>query len=826
MVVGEALEGRQGLALAEHLQPDLIILDMSMPVMNGMEVARALQTWPRAPKFVFLSMEDGAGYAAAALAMGALAFINKSDLVTGLLPVIKRLVDGLSIACPEQSASSKLSSLPEAALSQMDMGMPASSSLDHLTARVAHQALAAISQGVLISGADRKILFVNSAFERMTGYSEVELLGTSCAMLQGPLTNPETVEEMRAALVAEQPFNAELLNYRKDGTPFWNELSLNPVFDLNGTLTNFVGVQRDVTVSKEQQIQLQLASKVAEQTREGILVTDAQRNILMVNQAFSTITGYEPEEVIGRNSRIVRSRRLSDLEYSGIRQTIDTQGHWQGELLQRRKDGSEYQEWTTASVVRDAQGRITHRVITFSDISAEKVARAQIDRLAHFDPLTALPNRVLLTKRCGHDISVAQREGKALALVMLGIDHFKIVNDSMGHSVGDQLLKQFAERVKNTLRDQDTIARVGGDEFVLILPGGTTEGAARLAERLLRLDTRPYRVGASELTLTASIGVAIYPFDGQDFGKLFESAEVAMHKAKDLGRKRFQFFSAEMLSAMKEEVALTAGLRRAAECNQLHLNYQPFADLQTGVIGGMEALLRWTHPEFGAVSPATFIPIAERTGLIIEIGNWVFKQVCRDIRDWMDQGLKVPAVSVNISPVQFQDSGLLQFMESTLTSYAIQPGMLCVEVTEGALIEDVQRSEEVLRAFKTLGMKLSLDDFGTGYSSLSYLKRFPFDKVKIDQSFVRDILTCSQDAVIAKVVISMAHGLGLSVIAEGVETEVQCEFMLNNMCDEVQGYFFSRPVPKAELQVMLRAGRRLPAHLVRAMDRGRNLRVV
>ena len=841
------------------------------------------------------------------------------------------------------------------------------------TAQHAHlgqQALASISQGVLISGPDRLTLSVNRAFEAMTGYTQDELAGRPCSVLQGAGTDPQSIVAMRQAMDAMRPHTCELRNYRKDGTEFWNELTINPVCDGAGRLTHFVGIQRDVTarvqnqlqleqalaeasegarvlealmehvpagitiadapqvrirmvsrygrelaglaraalegsvfehhskgwrifqpdgvtpaqtqdmpltratlhgelVANEewvlgtpsgrkipivchagpirdqsgritggvstwlddterqaQQTQLRLAAQVFAQGREGVTVTDAQGRIEMVNQAFTDITGYRQAEVLGRNPSLLSSGRQDQAFYDRMWTAINTQGMWQGEIWNRRKDGTEYPGWLTISVVRDTRGTVCNYIGTFSDISEQAAARARIDWLSHFDVLTGLPNQALLADRCARNISAAHRDGKPMAMMVLGIDQFRLVNDACGHAVGDQLLIQFAQRVTDNLRAPDTVARVGGDEFVLILPGDTAQGAGLLALRLVHVLQQPYSVDGVAVDITASIGIAVYPNDGLDFDALFKSAGVALHQAKELGRAKHQFYDAGMFQSTVEQAALASALRGAIAQQQLRLNYQPFVDMQTGRIGGMEALLRWSHPELGEVSPARFIPVAEKSGLILEIGAWVLRQVCCDMRDWRERGIQAPPVSVNLSPAQFRNHVLVQHIEDTLREFAIDPGMISLEVTEGAVIEDVPRSEHVLRALKALGVKLSLDDFGTGYSSLSYLKRFPFDRVKIDQSFVRDISTSSQDAVIAKVVISMAHGLGLRVIAEGVETEAQCEFMRANMCDEIQGYFFSRPVGKADIEALLVEDRRLAAHLMRVKTKLRTLLLV
>ena len=413
-----------------------------------------------------------------------------------------------------------------------------------------------------------------------------------------------------------------------------------------------------------------------------------------------------------------------------------------------------------------------------------------------------------------------------MAMMVLGVDHFETVNDTLGQTTSDMVLKQFVQRMLAALRDQDTLARIGSDEFVLVLPGNTPEGASLIANKLLHLAAQPFQVEDVEIRITASIGIAIFPADGLDFDTLFKSATVAMHQAKGLGRGKYSFFSAEMFDNTLAQVAMVAALRTAITQDQFRLNYQPFVDMQTGRIAGMEALLRWTSPTLGVVSPARFIPVAEQSGLIIEVGSWVLRQACQDLRDWIDMGLEVPHISINVSPLQFRDPEFLQIFEGTLREFDIGPFQICVEVTEGALMEDAVGSEAQLRALKQMGLTLALDDFGTGYSSLSYLKKFPFDKVKIDQSFISGIQDNAQDAVITKVVISMAHSLGLQVIAEGVETEAQCEFLRANMCDEIQGYFFSRPIPKEEIETLLRTDRRLPSHLIRVQKKQRTLLLV
>ncbi|MEO8119007.1 MAG: EAL domain-containing protein, partial [Rhodoferax sp.] len=571
---------------------------------------------------------------------------------------------------------------------------------------------------------------------------------------------------------------------------------------------------------------LSLAAAVLQQSREGITMTDAKRNIIMVNKAFSEITGYAEAEVLGKNPRILASGRHGPEFYRAMWEAINTNGYWAGEIWDRRKDGTVYPEWLAISAMHDEQGQVTNYIGSFSDLSDTKAAESRIQWLSHFDALTGLPNHTLLRDRTAHSISVVRRASEPLTMMLVGIDHFKTVNDTLGHRTGDKLLVEIAKRLSNSVRAQDTVARLGGKEFVLVLPGTPADGAAHLATELLQKLAQPYRLDDQELTLTASIGIASYPDNGSNFDSLFKAVEFAMHRAQANGRDTFQFYSDDMYRQVLARDYMVKALRNAAALDQLQLLYQPLVDLQTGQISGVEALLRWHHPELGSVLPVQFIPLAEESGLIKSMGEWVMRQACRDIRAWLDKGIQVPHVAVNVSPLQFRDPDLITQVKSALSDYRVDPHLVFLEVTESALMDDVPRSEAMLKEFKSLGLRLSLDDFGTGYSSLSYLKRFPFDKVKIDQSFVRDITTSQSDNVLVKVIIAMAHGLGLRVIAEGVETEAQCEIMRTSVCDEIQGYFFSRPISAQAIEDLFTEGRQLPPHLLRMQKPPRTLLLV
>lgn len=603
----------------------------------------------------------------------------------------------------------------------------------------------------------------------------------------------------------------------------WFAMSVTPLgADGGGVVVSHT----NITERKVQQRQSKLAAQVFTQSREGIMVTDGLGYIVLANQAFTDITGYSEAEVLGQNPRLLSSGQESVAFFATMWESINTKDQWAGELRNRRKDGTVYPQWLAITALRDDAGQTTHFVGSFSDLSMAKAAENRILWLSHFDPLTGLPNRALLQDRTGHAISMMMRSGEPLTMLLVGIDQFKSINDAVGHQVGDSLLVEMARRLGGSVREQDTVARLGGKEFVVLLPGTPSDGAAYLAANLLSKFAEPYHLGSHELNLTASIGVASYPDNGNDFETLLKASEIAMHRAQAKGRNTFQFYSEDMYQQVLARDHLIKALRNAIALDQLQVLYQPLVDLQTGQVSGMEALLRWHHPELGQVSPVQFIPLAEESGLIKGIGEWVLNQVCQDIRTWLDNGIAVPHVAVNVSPLQFNDADLVGHVKAALSGSRVDPQLVYLEVTESALMDDVSRSETILKELKGLGVKLSLDDFGTGYSSLSYLKRFPFDKVKIDQSFVRDITTSQSDNVIVKVIISMAHGLGLKVIAEGVETEAQCEIMRTHVCDEIQGYFFSKPISAPDIEALFTEKRQLPPHLLRFRKPQRSLLLV
>ena len=550
--------------------------------------------------------------------------------------------------------------------------------------------------------------------------------------------------------------------------------------------------------------QLQLAAQVFESSRDAITITDSRGAIIAVNEAFTTITGYPAAEVIGKNPSILQSGRHDAEYYRVMWSTILKDGHWQGEIWNKRKNGETYPEWLKITAVKNRSQDTVNYIAVFSDITDDIMAAERIQRLAYYDTLTDLPNRALLSDRLDLAIAHAKRSGCKCAVLSLDMDRFKNINDALGHSIGDQLLKSVAERLKECVREVDTVARMGGDEFVVVLDGiAETGNILPVAQKMLHYLSQPYEAEGHNIRATPSIGISVYPDDGADQESLIMNADSAMYHAKENGRNDFQFFAPEMKARASEKLFIESDLRKGLEHGQFTLHYQPQVDIRTGHIVGAEALIRWKHPETGMISPAKFIPVAEESGLIIPLGEWVLNEACRQNMAWQKAGLPPISIAVNLSAVQFRQQNLCQLIGKVLNDTGLDPHYLELELTEGLVMSSTDSAIGTLNRFKEMGLRISIDDFGTGYSSLSYLKHFPIDYLKIDQSFIRDITTNPDDAAITTAIINMAQGLNLKTIAEGVETVEQLTFLRLHSCDVVQGYYFSKPVPAAEFADIL-----------------------
>jgi diguanylate cyclase (GGDEF)-like protein/PAS domain S-box-containing protein len=548
---------------------------------------------------------------------------------------------------------------------------------------------------------------------------------------------------------------------------------------------------------------LQLLSRAYDQTHDGITITDANNIIIDINPAFSAITGFNRKDVIGHKPKILNSGKQNSEFYDDMWQTLRENNHWQGEVWNRKKDGNVFAEQLTISALQDEQGTTSHYIGVFSDITKRKHDEDKIHQLANYDALTNLPNRTLLDDRIKQSINFSQRNERSFAVLFLDLDHFKNVNDSLGHHIGDLMLIEVANRLMTVIRKEDTVSRIGGDEFILLLQEIHADGAAYLAQKVNDSISAPFILKESELSITPSIGIALYPTDGDDPATLLQAADSAMYQAKDSGRNRFQFFTKELFESTNKRLEIDNALRGAINRQELSLHYQPQFNITSGKLIGCEALLRWTHPNLGQISPAEFIPIAEDSGLILAIDRWVLHNAAKQMAIWETQGILKFTVSVNLSAAQFHHQDLVSIVQGTLAEHHISAQHLELELTEGLMMEQVEDAISVIELLHEEGVQLSIDDFGTGYSSLSYLKRFKINKLKIDQSFVRDIASDPDDAAIVSTIVALANSLGLITIAEGVETQAQQTFLNEIGCNEMQGYLYSRPLPAAEFEAFI-----------------------
>jgi diguanylate cyclase (GGDEF)-like protein/PAS domain S-box-containing protein len=570
-------------------------------------------------------------------------------------------------------------------------------------------------------------------------------------------------------------------------------LQVRHITELENERDKLRHAQRVLQMSAEK---LRLAGKVFENSTEGILITDTKGRILQVNRAFTAITGYSETEAIGQTPRLLRSDRHDAAFFEAMWASLTEFGYWQGEIWNRRKNAETYPEWLSLIAVRDEQGEVINYLGVFADLTEKKLADARAHRLAYYDPLTELPNRLLLEERLKQAMTTARYNNWLVALLYLDLDRFKAINDTFGHPFGDKLLQAVAARLAVHVRDSDTIARFSGDEFTIVLSdAGNQHNTELVAQKVLDALSEPFNLEQQEVFVTPSIGIALFPLDADNHDDLIKNADAATGHAKAQGGNSYRFYNADMNLTVSLRLAMETQLRRALERKEFVLHYQPQISLHSGQIIGMEALLRWQHPERGLVAPGEVIPLLEETGLILPVGEWVLRTACAQNSAWQAAGLPPLRVAVNLSARQFRQSSLATVVNRALQDAGLAPEHLELEITESIMIQDLQTTITTLDQLHALGIQISIDDFGTGYSSLSYLKRLPISKIKIDQSFIRDICTDPDDAAIAQAVISLGHSLKMKVIAEGVETREQMEHLRAQGCDKIQGFYFSRPLP-------------------------------
>jgi diguanylate cyclase (GGDEF)-like protein/PAS domain S-box-containing protein len=657
--------------------------------------------------------------------------------------------------------------------------------------------------------------FINPAGLRLLGYEAAEaLLGRHMHEIihhshaDGRHYPAADCRAYQASIVGHGIHVDDEVFWRRDGSSFPVEYWSYPMRQ-GGRVIGSVVTFLDIGERRKSEARLRQSAKVFDSTTDGVTITDAAANIIAINRAFTEITGYTEAEVLGRNPRLLKSGRHDESFYQSVWQSLAQTGSWSGEIWNRKKNGEIYPEWLTISGVTNGDGRLTNYVGVFADISQIKQSEAKLERLAHYDPLTDLPNRLLFNARLEHAIRHAERNGTLLALLFIDLDRFKTVNDGLGHPAGDRMLREVAQRLSHCVRAEDTVARLGGDEFVIVLEGlDTTTPATVLADKLLVTLTRPFGLEGQEVFIGASIGISTYPADGTDTTTLLKNADAAMYRSKEDGRNTYRFYDAEMTRSARERLVLETNLRQAIAQQEFVLHYQPQVDVASGEMVGVEALVRWDHPVSGLISPIRFIPLAEENGLILPLGEWVLFTACAQARAWHETaGMPPLTMAVNLSPRQFRQEKLAEHVRAVLDATGLPPARLELEITESALMDNADQAVATLRALKDLGIQISMDDFGTGYSSLAQLKRFPIDKLKIDQSFMRGIPHDQSDMEIVATIIAMARNLHLKVLAEGVETEAQLAFLQIHGCDTYQGYHRSRPLPARALEAWLAANR-------------------
>ncbi|MBI3547158.1 MAG: EAL domain-containing protein [Gammaproteobacteria bacterium] len=672
------------------------------------------------------------------------------------------------------------------------------------------------STHVMIAYMDPQFNFirVNQAYAADDGHDPDFYVGKKHFDLYPNLENEvifRRVLETGAAFVTHaRPFEYnDKTEHPERGVTFW-DWSLTPVKEM-GKVTGLVLLLVNVTDRLKVESERRKLSSVVEQTADAVVVTNREGIIEYVNSAFETITGYSRAEAMGQTPRLIKSGKHDKEFYGHLWKTILSGHVYRNIFINRRKDGAHYYEEKTITPIKDEQSRITHFVSTGKDITERMQAQERLQYLAYHDVLTTLPNRVLFMDRLEQALARAPRRARQLAVIFLDLDRFKVINDTLGHDFGDRLLQVLAERLGSCVREGDTVARVGGDEFAILLDDmASNDDVVFVARKIIEVFAKPLNVYQRELFVTTSVGISVFPNDGEDAKSLLKNADTAMYRAKEAGRNTYQFYSADMSVKAVERLTLETGLRRSLERNELVLHYQPLVDLKSGRIIAAEALLRWQHPQLGLVQPAEFIPLLEETGMIVAIGEWVMRQACHQAYAWQQQTKRPLRVTVNLSARQFSEPNLSAHVTQMLQETRLDPTLLEFEITESILMQHAASTIETLLRLGGLGCRFAIDDFGTGYSSLAYLKRFPIHVLKIDRSFVRDIPGDNDDAAIVSTIIAMAHNLKLQVIAEGVETEQQLAFLRASGCDAMQGYLFSRPVPAEEFARLLTA----PTHAI------------
>ncbi len=582
----------------------------------------------------------------------------------------------------------------------------------------------------------------------------------------------------------------------KDNSLRWIRSRGRLVKNSAGEAIRFIGIAQDITAQRGADERLQQANAVFEATHEGILITDHTNTIVHINPAFSQITGYSPEEVIGQSPRMFKSGRHTAEFYKSLWTTLESTDEWCGEIWNRRKNGEILPQFQTIRLIRDENGFISYNVAVFSDISILKDSQSELNYLSHYDPLTGLANRSQLYERLKTSLQVAIEEQKNCSLFLIDVDHFKNINESLGHSIGDQLLQAVAQRIRKHIHNKCTLARIGGDEFIVICETiGTPAEAAQMAQQIIKASKEPFTLNNNQLFISASIGICLFPRVGNSVEEIMRNADSALSKAKASGRETFAFYSSELTEQAFQRIRIASELNHALVANELQVYYQPIFAMGEHQLVGCEALVRWNHPTRGLIPPNDFIPIAEENGLISAIDAWVLEHACAQMQQWLASSVQLKFIAVNLSSRSLSNPALVDTVAKTLHKTNLPPQHLEIEVTESAVMEDPESADKVLTELRLLGVRLAIDDFGTGYSSLARLKSLTVDKLKIDQSFISNLPSSIEDSAIVRAILALGNALDLEVQAEGIETAEQVRFLQQQNCQLGQGYWFGRPMP-------------------------------
>ncbi|PMY62235.1 MULTISPECIES: bifunctional diguanylate cyclase/phosphodiesterase [Pseudomonas] len=710
---------------------------------------------------------------------------DKYDQVTRIIGVAKDITDQIEASESLRDSERRYRMLAES-ISDVIFSTDSKMALNYVSPSV---------QSVL--GYDAEWIFQNGWQSTIANPQQLTGIYALMERVSKALDKPEQLARLRNQ-VQTQLFLFDCL--RADGRKIPIELRLVLVWDEHGAFEGVLGVGRDISQQRRAEKDLRMAATVFEHSTSAILITDPAGYIVQANEAFSRVSGYAVSQVLDQlpNMLTVDEQQEAHLRY--VLKQLHQHSTWEGEVWLKRRNGEHYPAWVGITAVLDDEGDLASYVCFFTDISERKASEQRIHRLAYYDALTHLPNRTLFQDRLHTALQSAERQKSWVVLMFLDLDRFKPINDSLGHAAGDRMLKEMATRLLDCVDDDDTVARMGGDEFTLLLQPRTSREIAlnraiHVAEQILASLVKPFVLEGREFFVTASIGIALSPQDGNELSQLMKNADTAMYHAKERGKNNFQFYQADMNASALERLELESDLRHALEQQEFILYYQPQFSGDGKRLTGAEALLRWRHPRRGLVPPGDFIPVLEELGLVVDVGDWVISEACRQLKVWHQAKVRVPKVSVNISARQFSDGQLGMRIATILKDTGLPPACLELELTESILMREVSEAMQILDGLKNLGLSIAVDDFGTGYSSLNYLKQFPIDVLKIDRTFVDGLPSGEQDAQIARAIIAMAHSLNLAVIAEGVETHEQLDFLREHGCDEVQGYLFGRPMP-------------------------------